>query len=212
MTNVLLGLLMLVQGMPAYGQYAPPKNPTIRIVSEEAKIDITTTKVARLYGTVDGESWGRFKTDMIRTQTVPGDRVILINSNGGDVEAGNKMIDMIKAEQKQGTRVVCYAFRGAHSMAFNFLTNCDVRLMAPGTMSLVHKIRRGLITETATAKNLRQIADDLDKSDEPFRQANAKAMGMSIPEYDKVADEETYFTAETLLKMKYLHGIGTVEK
>lgn len=199
----------MLQVLPAYGQ---TKLPFITLVSQEANISITTGKVARLYGTVDADSYGRFKLDMIRTKDMPGERVVLINSPGGDVEFGNRMISLMKAEQKQGVKVVCYAFNGAHSMAFNFLSQCDVRIMAPGTMSLVHKIRRGLITETATAKNLRKIADDLDKSDEPFRQANAKALNLSLSDYDKYADEETYFTAETLLKMKYLHGIGTIQK
>lgn len=206
----LLSILVLGQSFPVYGQ-VPPK-PFIHLISQEAGIDITTAKVARLYGTVDRESFGKFRVDMIATQNLPGDRVILINSPGGDVDYGNKMLDMMHAEQAQGVRFVCFAYKGAHSMAFNFLSQCDVRIMQQGTMSLVHKIRRGLITETATAKNLRKIADDLEKSDEPFRQANAKALGLTIKDYDMYADEETYFTAETLLKMKYLQGIGQIEK
>lgn len=192
--------------------YNPRPIPFITLESPEANIHIKTSKVARLYGPVMQESYTRFKKDMELTASVPGDRVILINSPGGEVDLGNKMLDIMKQEQKAGVRVVCFAFNDAHSMAFNFLTQCDVRLMAPGTMSLVHKVARLAIAERLTAKNLRIIADDLDKSDEPFRQANAAAMHLTLVEYDLYADKETYFRAETLLKMKYLHGIGLIQK
>ncbi len=117
----LIGIIILGFTTPAHG--GPDTiNPKIHVVSEQAGIDITTDKVIKLPGIVNKESYDKFKRDMLATQGIAGDRVILINSPGGDAAYGNMMLDLMHA------------------------------------------------------------------------------------------DEETYFTAATLLKMKYLQGIATVEK
>lgn len=193
--------------------YNPKIEPTINLKSPEAGIDITTTKIARIFGTINEKSFDTFKNDMESTASISGDRLILIKSHGGLVHIGEAMLAMIRKEQKENVKIICFAIRNSDSMAFNILSNCDVRLMAPGTTSLVHKIARVYLDDVRlTAKNLKKIAEELETGDEPYRQTNAKAMHLTVEEYDKYADKETYWTATTLLKMRYLHGLAFVIK
>lgn len=172
---------------------------------------IETNKVAHIERQFDSQLYKKFTNEMAMTKSIPGPRVILINSPGGIVELGSKMIKLIQAEKDAGVEVVCVVENTAHSMAFNTLTQCTTRLSTPNAMMLVHKIY-GYDMGTPNAKNLRKMADELDKDDEPFRQANSKAMGLSLEDYDSYADKETTWSAKTLLKKHYLHDFCRIQK
>lgn len=174
-----------------------------------ANLDINTNKIAHLEGDVDQDSELRFSTEMLMTSSLPGPRVIFINSPGGYSTSGEDMINMIEAERKEGTKVICIVVRDASSMAFNLLTHCDVRLATKNARFVVHKLAAGGIPPymRGTAKNLRLMAADLDKDDEKYRQANRKAMHLSLAMYDFYADKDTAFNTEQLLNMKYLQGV-----
>jgi ATP-dependent protease ClpP protease subunit len=187
-------------------------HPKVRVISPQANIDLETKKVARIYGPITPESFDVFEKDMLSTASIPGDRIILINSPGGYIETGERMLKLMRMEKASGTRVVCFVTGSASSMAFNFLTHCDVRLMSPNKMSVVHKVARTILPSRYTAKTLRIMADEIDKDDEPYRQANAKAMNLTLAQYDTFADLETYWKSETLLNMGYLHGYGYFKK
>jgi ATP-dependent protease ClpP protease subunit len=173
-------------------------------------INLNSPKVAHITGMIDRESASNFVLEMINTARLPGDRIIIINSPGGFVDEGKVMLDEIRREQRQGTRVVCLAVEHASSMAFNILTNCDIRLAASGAEMLVHKIAINYLLPTdgrITSKVLRRVADEMDKNEEVFRRANAAAMRLTVEYYDFFADRETRWTAETLYERGYLHGL-----
>jgi ATP-dependent protease ClpP protease subunit len=179
-------------------------------------IELTTSKVVYLYGDVSADSAKSFERQQLATLALKGDRVIVIDSPGGEVDAGQRMISDMDAERANGVKMICVVEARAHSMAFNLLTHCDVRLAADGSLLLFHKIARVYSACTldlrGTPKRLRKDADDLEKADEPFRQANAKALAMSLRDYDAYADKDTLWRATTLVARGYLQGIATLEK
>lgn len=190
----------------------PTRALAVHVKADAIGLDLTTLKVASIEKEIMPNLAEDFAKQVFDTLKLPGDRVIVINSNGGSVDEGEKILHTIQAERAGGTRIVCIVTHEAHSMAFNILTQCDVRLAVAKSIMLVHKIRRISPCEGCTAKLLRQWANDLDKSDEPYRQANRKAMGLSLEDYDLLADNETIWTAKTLLTRKYLHALATYEK
>jgi ATP-dependent protease ClpP protease subunit len=109
--------------------------------------------------------------------------------------------------------MICVAEENAHSMAFNILTACDVRLATDDAHFIVHKIAiSGFSPDVRiTAKLLKSIADDLEHMDEPFRQSNSKAMHMSLEDYDRFADEQHCWSAPLLYLTGYLNGIATID-
>lgn len=194
-----LTLLALLLPMSAYG---------LTVTCDTGEV-YRSTKVTQFPHEVTPKLASRFIKALRDTARAPGDRIIVIDSNGGDVEVGNAMLAAMGLEQKLGVRVVCIVDDEAHSMAFNFLTHCDVRLATAGATMLVHKVRMWHV-ENATAKDLRKMATELDEDDEPFRIANAEAMKLDLQAYDGFADKETTWKAATLRKRGYLHGVCTV--
>lgn len=178
-------------------------------------IDLNTAKVASIYGSISGDVADNFALQYLLTADFPGDRVIVIDSPGGLAAEGSAMIKTMEAEQSRGVHQICVVLRQASSMAFNFLTRCDLRLALPKAKLLMHKIAAGAVECAAyrcTSRHLREQAIRLEKLDEPFRRANARALGMSLKDYDLFCDNEHTWSAETLLKRGYLHGIASVNE
>ncbi len=175
-------------------------------------VDITTDKVSYLTGMIDKTSEKAYMTSLINTIALPGPRIVVIDSPGGYVDSGEAILQAMKREQAAGTKQVCVVMGGASSMAFNFLTFCDVRLATRNSHMLVHKVEAGQLNPEmrTTAKNLRDIAEILDRTDEPYRRANAKAMHLQLIDYDKLCDNETFWRSPELLARGYLQGIVTV--
>lgn len=191
---------------------APVRALAVTVTADPGTMSITTDKVAHIEGDVNAKSLERFAKEMLATATMPGPRVILINSPGGSVAVGKAMLKFIYGEQAMGTKVICVVTRDAHSMAFNILSRCDVRLSDDHAIMLVHKIRVMKIDQPLTAKRMRELADEFDRDDEEFSIPNAKAMGLSPEEYSFRADAETQWTAKTLRKRGYLQGFAKVSK
>lgn len=198
-----LAICLMIRSAVAFG--AP-----VVIESVDGKIQVTTEKVAHVLGILDISAQQRFIAEMDDTAYLPGDRLIMINSPGGLSVIGDEMIAAIQAEQARGVRVVCVARHNASSMAFNLFTHCNVRLADAHASFTVHKLAfdrlDGRVDGRLTAKQLRKMADDMDKQDEKYRQANLKAMGLSEKDYDLLANNENVWSAHTLRDKGYLHG------
>lgn len=196
MKKLLISLMLLVS----------TQAQALHVQNEEASISITTDKVSHIVGDIDHTLLSKWGIEFEKTKNLVGPRVIIINSSGGEFEVGNKILKDIKQEQAQGVKMICIMDVQASSMAFNILSHCDVRLATEGSAGVVHKIRLYGIFTQETAKQLRELANEIDREDEPFRRKNAKEMHLSLNEYDYWADKESRWTAETLHARKYIHG------
>lgn len=187
----------------------------VHLVSKDANIDITTKKTADVIGSVDAAMALLFEIQMRTSAAESGDRVIRINSGGGAVIHGQKIINLMEEEKKIGIRQICIVTGDAGSMAFNILTHCDVRLTVHKSRFMFHKIAYGVLTENTegrlTPKKLRFLARKIEREDEIFRQANCTALHISLSEYDVYADKDTNWTPEKLLSLGYLHAYATLE-
>lgn len=179
----------------------------IHVKAARVGLDFTTNKVVTVYGMVDDAMVDKYEADTKATTRLPGPRVVLIDSPGGYVASGSVLIQMMEQEKAAGIKQVCIVLHSASSMAFNLLTHCDVRLSVANAQMVVHKIETGWTNDRHTARNLRIMADEMDREDEPFRQANAKAMHLTLRQYDRYADAETDWNPQQLLKMHYLDAI-----
>lgn len=187
----------------------------------QIKNDILTTefnlkeykKVSYIEGAINDKLLKSFEAQYNRNSVSTGDRLILINSGGGKVDAGIGMLNLIEADKKKGTKIVCIVTHAAHSMAFNILTHCDKRYAFKKSFCLVHKIEMSTCGSKMrhTAKYYKNVSRYLDVYDEQFRSANAKAMGLTLDDYDWFADSEAIWSANSLINMGYLEGYAVVK-
>lgn len=180
----------------------------LHLKSDEAHIDIKTIKISHITGIIDQNSAAQFLAETYATAALPGARIIFIDSPGGYIDSGQLMLNVMESERKQGVKQVCVVTGSASSMAFNFLTHCDVRMATADSRFVVHKAEMDLPPGVRhTAANLRLLANELDKEDEQFRQANSKAMHLTLPQYDAATAAEMLWTADQLHLMHYLNSI-----
>ena len=81
---------------------------------------------------------------------------IYFNSNGGSVDQGTAIYNMLQQHKSYKTGIV---MGGCHSIAFTILQACDKRIMGQGTTAIIHDMWE---TVTGNADELRAEADNLD--------------------------------------------------
>lgn len=81
---------------------------------------------------------------------------IYFNSNGGSVDQGTAIYNML---QKHGSYKTGIVIGVCHSIAFTILQACDKRIMGQGTTAIIHDMWE---TVTGNAADLRAEADNLD--------------------------------------------------
>ena len=81
---------------------------------------------------------------------------IYFNSNGGSVDQGTAIYNMLKQHGSYKTGIVMGV---CHSIAFTILQACDKRIMGQGTTAIIHDMWE---TVTGNAADLRAEADNLD--------------------------------------------------
>ncbi len=189
---------------------------TIIIGSDGKHIDVPTPEV-RISGFIGNKNAAKFIAAVERQKKSP---LILISigSTGGKRVSGELMIDKLE-KIKQKSFVVCVAVNEASSMAFNFLSHCDLRLATAKSLFLVHRsyyetkqFLKDYVDVPLNANTLRKIAQNLDTANLPFDKLNARLMGLSFADYDLFADNQTVWTSEDLLLLGYLQDIVRIER
>lgn len=182
----------------------------VRVYCKDAKIDVTTDKVAHLIGGVDNVLEVKFFAEMTSTMDIPGPRIILIDTQGGNIDDGDHIIDRIEMEKSDGVNVICLVTDKAQSMGFNILTHCSVRLAAHNATLMFHDIALGEWPKELrmTAKNLRDQARNLDADDRRYRKANLEALRvMSDHDYRMYSRMDHDWKPGELRAIGYLHGV-----
>lgn len=197
--------MTMIKYLTLFALLLPVTSQAIEIKAPGYKIK--TNKVIQIFGPIVEGVAESYLTQQSLSYEQPGDRVILINSEGGSVKEGEKIIHMMETEQRSGVKITCVVLGSAYSMAFNILTRCDRRYATARSFLLFHPVFIILRSGEYTARLLHNIANDLDADDRPFRDANAKALGLSDQEYYAYAIKDVYWRPSTLVEMKYLHGI-----
>lgn len=187
----------------------------IHIKSPAAKLDIDTNKVAYLSGTVSDAMYESVLVQTSLTGALPGDRLWVFDSHGGEQAPGDGIIELMEAEKAKKIRQICVVYKQAQSMAFNILVHCDVRLAVRDAVIMAHVLALASIDcmyTRCTPRRLKALADELLRDDAPYRKANAAALSCSLKEYDGYAARDYDWPVEELLRRHFLSAIVRVVK
>lgn len=123
---------------------------------------------------------------------------LMIDSPGGEVIAGQEIVNLIGIARDKGHNVNCYVLNVAASMAFQILTACSDRYTLPGSFLLWHGVRVQ-VRQPLTAELAQSVAEDLARMNE-LTMSQLKATIDMSPE-----DLKKHFVAETLWSGYTLH-------
>jgi len=131
---------------------------------------------------------------------------LIINSPGGEVNAGMYLLNAMKLSQARGVSFRCITTGLAASMALQIFSQCDTRYALPNSFMLYHPVRvsigGGLFSPgiALTPILAKQIADDLIRIE--------KILVKDLRDSMKVSDEKFNFNYhnETLLLAREINS------
>lgn len=183
----------------------------VHISDEKGSID--SDKVVVINGEIREPMLPKVLKQLDATRDLKGPRIVMIHSPGGRVDIGEKIINALVDEQKVSKQpIVCIVVGYAHSMAFNILTHCNERHATAESVFIAHKVSIGSLDPSIrkTAKNLREIADELDETDKHWDACNAKAMHMTVAVYSSYADVDYEWSVTELQSIGYMGSTVTL--
>ncbi|WP_174715307.1 head maturation protease, ClpP-related [Paenibacillus sp. DCT19] len=160
-----------------------------------------------LYGVIDSlEWWGdevtpnRFKADLDSLGDIS-ELEVYINSDGGDVFAGQAIHSMLKRHK---AKVTVFVDGLAASIASVIAMAGDVVVMPRNSMLMIHNPWTSLSGNSA---DFRKTADDLDNIRESLIAAYQDKSGMDRDELLSLLEAETWLTAEEAVNFGFADQI-----
>ena len=100
------------------------------------EIDLEKVNYVTLEGTIESDMANEVISNIFEQDD---DFYMYINSNGGDVESGLKIVKMMKYTKHNNIKITCIANK-AMSMAFHIFQHCDERLITPKAILMQHEM------------------------------------------------------------------------
>lgn len=122
---------------------------------------------------------------------------VYIDSNGGSVDAGQKLIDQFAYLQQKGVVIECIA-QNAHSMAFQILQSCDKRYITPSAKVMQHQMSLSEID--GQFDNLMNYLTMVQQMSNKLDQISAKRIGLPYDEYKKKVSTDWWLFGEEIIK------------
>lgn len=177
-----------------------------------AAADDPKTGELLLYGIISDYSWWgdevtpkQFKADLDALGDVDEIRVF-INSDGGDVFAGQAIYSMLKRHK---AKVTVYVDGLAASMASVVAMAGDTVYMPRNAMIMIHNPWTIAI---GNADYFRKLADDMDKIRESLIVAYQDKTGLDRKKIIEMMDAETWMTAEEAVELGFADQIEETKK
>lgn len=131
---------------------------------------------------------------------------IIINSSGGEVNAGLDIYDILRLYEgtKVGLVVDCAA-----SMAAVILQACTVRTCAQHASILIHHVSRSNITldQLRSARKTREVRESMEKSQAKLYAILTRRTGQTVSRIRKVCALDKHMTAREALKFGLIDEI-----
>jgi ATP-dependent Clp protease protease subunit len=160
-----------------------------------------------LYGEISDVSWWgdeitptQFKSDLDKLGDIK-NLDIHINSGGGDVFAGFTIYNILSRHSAHKT---VYVDGLAASIASLIAMAGDEIIMPTNSMMMIHN---AWAVTAGNAKELRDMADELDKVDGLLRSTYVNKTGMSEDEIADLMANESWFTAEEALEKGFATSV-----
>ena len=175
----------------------------IDIKNSKPKLSITnkSEKVSEilLYGAIgesffeDSISAKMFAEELKKLPASVKEIQLRVNSPGGSVFDGMTIYEKLKAEKKNGRKIVAYVDGLAASIASIIIMAADEVIVGDGSMVMIHKPMVGTM---GNSNDLERMINILDKIEEQMISIYATKTGMSRLEISKALAEETWYTSE----------------
>jgi ATP-dependent protease ClpP protease subunit len=201
MKSLLISLSILVSSTAFAGTFTP-KNFAQNVNKDSVAAQSTVLNESNsitLRGPIDAAAASKF---VLALGKITADEVtIVINSPGGLVTAGNRIVDAIRASK---AKITCIPIIAA-SMAFVITQACDVRMATSASLLMQHQVSGGMEGPYENMKSQFEFMKALrDESDE----LQASRIGMTVEAFEKMVLSDVWFTGAKALKANVVDKLG----
>ncbi len=168
---------------------------------QEKQVKLVPHNTVALRGYVDEESTSRLVDEIIRNEN---DTIFMvIDSGGGSVNDGFKMIDAMKAS---GKKFVCIAVSAA-SMAFSIFQTCDVRYVTDHAVLMQHIGSYRLGGDANRNKSYTIFAEKLF---ERLNKSDRERIGMSKDQFNAMIKDDWWVLGGEAVKANIADAVVSV--
>jgi ATP-dependent Clp protease protease subunit len=165
------------------------------------------TRTILLSGEIDKESSERFIRQLLLLESLGGDAVtVLIDSPGGDVDAGYAIFDMIRFVAAP-VRIVGMGLVASAAALVLLAVPKERRLGLPNSHYLIHQPLSGI---RGVATEIEIHARELEKTRERVNRVIADQTGQAIERVRKDTDRDFWMNAEEAIAYGLISRVATV--
>jgi ATP-dependent protease ClpP protease subunit len=133
--------------------------------------------------------------------------VIYIDSPGGSVDAGLKLVDVMRTAQRNGTKVTCIVDGWAASMAGYILQACDARYMTKQSAVMFHTVSVSF-APGGNQWDVERFAQRMREINKVLAIFIAGRLRIPLAEYeDRVTDRDWWLGYEEALNVGAVDGV-----
>ncbi len=122
---------------------------------------------------------------------------VYIDSPGGDVESGQKMIQYLNFKKDTNKTIMCIAWE-AHSMAFNIFQSCSYRYVLPDSKMMQHQM--SFKNLDGNIENLNNYVKISNKLYDKLIEDASKRIGISVDIYRAKIMNDWFLYGEEIVK------------
>ena len=177
---------------------------------EDFARESTAERIIRLTGEISEETSESFILNLHRVAKIPGEIIVIVSSEGGDIEEGLRIIDALRIAKNNGCPVHTVVSGKAYSMAAYIVCTGDTRTIYPHSRLMFHASRFEGADDgrTLTAVELQKMHDELSLSDGVFRELMAN-VGLDQETIERMLASDTYVNAEEAISLGIINSIET---
>ena len=127
-------------------------------------------RIIRLNGDISDETTEKFLLNLHRVAETPGEIIVIISSDGGDIEDGLSIIDALAIAKSKGCPIHTVVTARAYSMAAYIACCGDTRTIYKHARLMFHPGRYDGSDGELTASELRSMYSEISKYDDVFRE------------------------------------------
>ena len=148
------------------------------VVVEPVAVILTPNNHVSIKGRIDDYKASRFisKINKLNTTNI----YVYIDSPGGDVDSGQKIIQYINFKKDTNKTIMCIAWE-AHSMAFNILQACTYRYVLQDSKMMQHQM--SLKNLAGNIENINSYMQITNKIYDKLILDASKRIGLSVEAY-----------------------------
>ncbi len=169
-------------------------------------VTLTNDNFVSLRGPVTSTSISNVITDLISKHADT--RYIYLNTNGGSVDAGMKLINVIQSLQDNNIIVNCIA-DSAISMGFVIFQSCTNRYVTRHATLMQHQM--SLSNVEGKIRDLNSYVNFVNSMEDEINKNQADRIGLSIEEFNEKIRDDWWLTAKQSISNKVADEIVNIK-